>query len=128
MIAPLAKWMDWSAIQVVTLMMPANAIDLRLEEAIEFLNGPEFIPDGSQPARVEFDPDGSGTQFHFPSPRPGNCAENNIVHGRLYRCGERWQERPAVILLHGSGDFLNYDYRFPSIARRCNLAGLNAVS
>ena len=35
MIAPLAKLMDWSAIQAVTLMMPANAHnDSRLEEAL----------------------------------------------------------------------------------------------
>ena len=129
MIAPLAKLMDWSAIQAVTLMMPPDSMQRpRLEEALEFLKGPEFIPNDSQPARVEFDPDGSGTQFHFPSPRPGNCAENNMVYGRLYRCGERWQERPVVILLHGSGDFLNYKFRFPLIARRCNREGLNAAS
>ena len=45
MIAPLAKLMDWLAIQAVTLIMPAQAADPRLEEALAFLNGPEFIPD-----------------------------------------------------------------------------------
>ncbi len=129
MIAPLAKFIDWSAIQAVSVMMPSDSMQHpRLEEALEFLKGPEFIPDESLPARVEFDPGGSGTQFHFPSPRPGNCAENNIVHGQLFRCGERWQERPVVILLHGSGDSLNYKFRFPLIARRCNREGFNAAS
>jgi pimeloyl-ACP methyl ester carboxylesterase len=54
--------------------------------------------------------------------------ENNVVHGRFYRCGERWQERPVVVLLHGSGDSLNYRFRFPLLARRCNQTGFNAAS
>jgi pimeloyl-ACP methyl ester carboxylesterase len=129
MIAFLAKLMDWSAIQAVSVMMPSDSMQHpRLEEALEFLKGPEFIPNESQPARLEFDPEESGMHFRFPSPRPGNCAENNIVHGRLYRCGERWRERPVVILLHGSGDSLNYKFGFPLIARRCNRAGFNAAS
>jgi pimeloyl-ACP methyl ester carboxylesterase len=125
MIAPLAKLMDWSAIQVVTLMMPAEPNDWRLEEALEFLKGPGFVSADSQPAQVEFN---GHLDFRFPTPRPCNFTENNVVHGRFYRCGERWQERPAVILLHGSGDSLNYNYRFPLIARRCNRAGFNAAS
>jgi hypothetical protein len=45
-IAPLAKLVDWSAIQIVAMMMPANALgpNPRLEEAIKFLNGPDFAP------------------------------------------------------------------------------------
>ena len=129
MIAFLAKLMDWSAIQAVSVMMPSDSMQHpRLEEALEFLKGPEFIPNESQPARVEFDPEESGMHFRFPSPRPGNFAENNIVYGQLYRCGERWRERPVVILLHGSGDSLNYKFRFPLIARRCHRAGFNAAS
>jgi dienelactone hydrolase len=127
--APLAKLMDWSAIQAVSVMIPSDHMQQpRLEEALEFLKGPEFISHDSQPARLEFDPKESGTQFRFPSPRPGDCAKNNIVYGRLYRCGERWQERPVVILLHGLGDSFNYKFRFPLIARRCHRAGFNAVS
>jgi pimeloyl-ACP methyl ester carboxylesterase len=129
MIAPLAKLMDWSAIQAVALMMPSDFMQPpRLVEALEFLKGPEFIPDESQPARLEFDPEESGMHFRFPSPRPGHCAENNIVYGRFYRCGERWQERAVVILLHGSGDSLNYKFRFPLIARRFNRAGFNMAT
>ena len=129
MIAPLAKLMEWSAFQAVALMMPSDFMQPpRLEEALEFLKGPEFVPDESQPARIEFNPDESGMHFRFPSPRPGNCAENNIVYGRLYRCGERWQERAVIILLHGAGDSLNYNSRFPLIARRFNQAGLNVAT
>jgi pimeloyl-ACP methyl ester carboxylesterase len=129
MIAPLAKFLDWSAIQAVSVMTPPDGMQpSRLEGALEFLRGPEFNADESQPARLEFDSEEFGMHFRFPSPRPGNCAENNMVHGRLYRCGERWQERPVVVLLHGSGDFLNYNYLFPVVARRCHRAGFNAAS
>ena len=126
MIAPLAKLMDWSAIQAVTVMLPPDGIQSpRLEKALEFLKGPEFIPNESQPARVEFN---GLRNFRFPTPRPCAFPENNVVHGRFYRCGEQWQERPVVILLHGSGDFLSYNFRFPLIGRRCHRAGFNAAS
>ena len=91
MITSLSKLLDWSAIQRVSLMMPSDFMERpRLEEALEFLRGPEFIPDENQAARVEFDPGGSGLHFRFASPRPGICAETNIVYGRLYRCSGRW--------------------------------------
>jgi pimeloyl-ACP methyl ester carboxylesterase len=126
MIAPLAKLMDWLAIQAVTVMMPPDYMQSpRLEEALKFLKGPDFIPADSYPAQVELD---GAFDFHFHTPRPCELAENNVVHGRFYRCGERWQERPVVILLHGSGDSLNYKFRFPLIARRCNRAGFTAAS
>jgi pimeloyl-ACP methyl ester carboxylesterase len=126
MIAPLAKLMDWSAIQAVSVMIPPDHMQHpRLEETLEFLKGPEFIPDESQPAQIEFN---GPHDFHFPTPRPSEFKENNVVHGRFYRCCERWQERPAVILLHGLGDSPNYKFRFPLIARRCHRAGFNAVS
>jgi len=128
MIAPLSKILDWSAIQRVSLMMPSNFMERpRLEEALESLKG-EFAPGESRPARVEFDPDKFGLDFCFSSPRPGNCAENNTAHGRFYRGGERWQERAAIILLHGSGDSLNYRFRFPLLARRGNRAGFNVAT
>lgn len=125
MIAPFAKLLDWSAIQYVALMMPANISNPRLEEAVQFLKEPDFIPAESQPAQVEFN---GLLDLRFPSPRPGNYPENNIVHGRLYRCTGRWQERPVIILLHGWGDSLSHQFRFPLIARRCNRAGFNAAT
>jgi pimeloyl-ACP methyl ester carboxylesterase len=77
---------------------------------------------------VEFNPDDSGLHFRFPTPRPGDFAENNVVHGRLYRCAGHWQERPVIVLLHGRADFFNHWFRFPLIARRCNRAGFNAAT
>src|SRR6266496_744440 len=125
MIASLEQLIDWSSIQVMTLMMPANEYDWRLEESLRFLRGPGFVPTDSQPAQVEF----SGPlHFRFPTPRPCDFSENNVVHGRLYRCPERWQERPVIILLPGYNDSASYQLRFPLLGRRCNRSGFNVAT
>ena len=101
MIAPLAKFIDWSVLQLAYVVVPlrhAPRPKWKLEEALEFLNGPDFIPAASEPAQIEFD---GPRNFKFPTPRPSEVEENNIVYGRLYRCAERWQERPVIILLDG---------------------------
>ena len=122
--APLTKFIDWSVLQM------AYAIALKsvpkpkwkLEEALEFLNGPDFIPAASEPARIEF----QGPQhFRFSTPFPGEVEENNTVYGRLYRCAERWQERPAIILLDGAFN-AGYHSVVPLVARRIHRAGFNA--
>jgi pimeloyl-ACP methyl ester carboxylesterase len=132
MTAPLAKLLDWLAIQLVwgrrvqsLLKQHGHSPNPKLEEAIQFLKGPDFIPAESPPARLEFM---DARNFCFPSPRPGEFAENNVVYGRLYRCAERWQKRPVVILLHGAGGDPDYHFEFPLIARQCNRAGFNAAT
>ena len=117
--------MDWSAMQSVAMMTPATAPSPRLEEAVQFLKGLDFIPAESQPAQVEFN---GPLHFRFPTPRPCEFAENNVVHGRLYRCPGRWQERPVIILLPGFNDSASYNLRFPLLARRCNRAGFNVAT
>ena len=89
MIAPLAKFIDWSALQMAYVVAPlrhAPRPKWKLEEALEFLNGPDFIPAASDPAWIEFD---GPRHFKFSTPRPGKVEENNIVYGRLYPCAER---------------------------------------
>ena len=67
MIASLSRLIDWSAIQVLTIRTPRdNGQSPRLEEALQFLKGPDFIPAESRPAPVEFNPDMSGVHFQFP--------------------------------------------------------------
>jgi pimeloyl-ACP methyl ester carboxylesterase len=134
MVAPLAKFMDWLAIQIVwgrrmacLLNGSRNSQHPRLEEALAFLKGPDFISVESEPAQVEFDSK-LGAEFRFPSPRPCDFTENNTAYGRLYRREERWQKRPAIILLHGAGGDPDYHFGFPRIARLCNRAGFNAVT
>jgi pimeloyl-ACP methyl ester carboxylesterase len=127
MIAPLARFIDWSALQMAYAVAPlrhAPKPKWKLEEALEFLNGPDFIAAASDPARIEFD---GPRRFKFPTPRPGNVEENNIVYGRLHRCAERWQERPVIILLDG-GYAVGYHTAFPLLARRFNRAGFNVAA
>jgi hypothetical protein len=47
------------------------------------LNGPDFIPSESNPAKIELNRDKPGAYFKFPAPRPCEFAENNLVDGRL---------------------------------------------
>jgi hypothetical protein len=61
MIGPLAKFIDWSALQMVYTIVPRS--EWKLEEALEFLNEPDFIPDASDPAQIEFD---GPRHFRFP--------------------------------------------------------------
>ena len=126
MIAPVAKLIDWSALQLAYVVAPlrhAPESKWRLTEALDFLNGPDFIPAANDPARIDFD---GPRHFRFPTPRPSEDEENNIVYGRLYRCAERWRERPVIILLDGSPAF-GYHTGLPWIARRFNRAGFNAA-
>ena len=125
MVAPLAKFIDWSALQLAYTagVRSVPKAKWKLEEALVFLNGPDFIPAASNAAQIEFD---GPRHFKFPTPRPGKVEENNIVYGRLYRCAERWHERPVIILLDGS-PAVGYHSAFPLLARRFNRAGFNVT-
>src|SRR5260370_6346881 len=80
MSAPLAKLTDWSALQLSAMLRPRlNGRTPRLKEAMQFLQGSDFIPAESQPARIKFEHGKSGVHFRFPTPRPCDCAENNIL-------------------------------------------------
>ena len=129
MIAPLAKFIDWWAIQAASvLLVSARKCDKgnsKITKAIEFLNGPNFISAESKSAELEFI---SNIHFKFPSPRPCEFAENNVVHGRLYRCAHAWREKPVIVLLHGGGNFPGHQPRFQLLARRCHRAGFNVAT
>lgn len=96
----------------------------KLEEALAYLNGPNFIPAASDPARIVFD---GPRHFHFPTAFPGKAPENNVVYGQLDRCAERWQERPVIILVDGYPP-IGHHFAFPLLARRINGAGLNVTT
>ena len=56
MIAFLAKFIDWSVLQIGGAMLPwetVNERDLKLVQGVQFLNRPDFIPAESQPAHHE---------------------------------------------------------------------------
>ena len=126
MIAPLARFIDWSALQIAYLVAPprhAPESKWRLAEALKFLNGPDFLPAASDAARIDFD---GQTQFTFPTPHPSDDKENNTVYGRLFRCADRWRERPVIILLDGAPS-VGYPTVLPWIARWLNRAGFNTA-
>jgi|HubBroStandDraft_1064217.scaffolds.fasta_scaffold329666_2 hypothetical protein len=81
MIPPLAEFIDWSVLQIGWAMLPKSLKEpgpgLKLEEAVEFLRGPDFAPAESRPAAVDFV---DALHFRFPTPRPSKFSENNHVH------------------------------------------------
>jgi pimeloyl-ACP methyl ester carboxylesterase len=134
LIAPLAKFLDRSVLQIGFGILSGTIgwetgkdRDLKLEQAVQFLNGPDFIPAENQPAQLDFAPDDSG-HFRFPTPRPSEFAENNVVHGKLYRCADKWQERPVIVLLHGGSEVPGHEFYLHLCARRCRRAGYNVAT
>ena len=112
MIAPLAKLIDWSVLQMaysVVGLKHAPRPKWKLEEALEFLNGPDFIPAASDPARVEFD---GPREFKFSMPRPGKVEENStksaiwlIFRQAIVAQGRRMAGPPTRQVLHLPSNF-----------------------
>jgi hypothetical protein len=72
MIAPLAEFIDRSVLQICFAMLPqsvwleaSSERDLKLEQAVQCLNGPDFMPAESQPAQLDFGPDAPGGRFRW---------------------------------------------------------------
>jgi hypothetical protein len=122
MIAPLAKFIDWSALQMayaVVGLRHAPKAEWKLEEAVEL--GRTLSP--PQATRRRWNLMGRGIS-NFP-PRPGKVEENTFTAGSI--AAERWQERPVVILVDGSFS-VGYHTSFPWLARRFNWAGFNVAA
>jgi hypothetical protein len=69
MIAPLAKFIDWSVLQMAYAIVGMRHVPKqkwKLEEALECVNGPDFIPAASDPAQMEFN---GPRRFKFPTPK-----------------------------------------------------------
>lgn len=122
--AALSRIVDRLCLEFAAVRMPrAAGHDARLEEARALLAGESF---GAEPGPVEpvFE---NARIFRFDTPRPTPWPNNNVAWGRLYRAPGRWQERPAIVLLHGWNDAINHFVRFRGLARQFNRAGINAV-
>jgi dienelactone hydrolase len=126
MIAPVCRLVDWMAIELAAARMARpDGNEPRLEEMEQLLESRDFIPVATEAARVQL---AGPLRIRFETPRPGAIPENNTVHGRLYRCGERWQEHPTVLLMHGWNDATNHYFRFPRMAGQFNRNGFNAAT
>jgi hypothetical protein len=97
----------------------------RRAEAEALLNDPAlFDPQFESPPELRFLNDRA---FQFVSPLASPWKVNNIVPGKLDRCGPVWQNKPTVILLHGWNGEWGYDWQFPYLAWRLKRAGLNTA-
>jgi pimeloyl-ACP methyl ester carboxylesterase len=94
------------------------------DEARRLMESPDFFGENTPAAEISFM---GGKNFQFRSPVETACPENNLVRGRISRCGRHWRKRPAVVLLHSWNDRWGYRYRFPWLARRFNRRGINSV-
>lgn len=118
--------MDRGVIWLAAWRMPkTEGLSCHFDEAAQLLNAPDFFGD-SVGAPKDFHLKGNEFQFRSAITTPWN--ENNIVHGNFFPCGENWRSQPAVILLHGWNDELNYRIRFPALAQRFNGMGCNAAT
>jgi dienelactone hydrolase len=126
MMAALARLIDWAAIRGAAARMPKpDGRDAHLTQAQRLIASTEFIPAEVAAAKVQFS---GANQLRFETPSPGVLPENNVVHGRLYRCAQKWQDRPTVLLLHGWNDVINHRWRFPLMAGQFNRNGFNAAT
>jgi pimeloyl-ACP methyl ester carboxylesterase len=124
--AAVAKPLDWFAIQLARLSVRAGkSADGQLDAAVKLLHRDDFFADFSRaPADLVL---GSRGRFQFNSPVVSPWKRNNIVHGRFFPVSGRWRECPSMVLLHGWNAEVGYWTLFPSLARRLNQAGINAM-
>lgn len=120
------EWMDRIALRTAApSVKPVPGWMEQVDAARELLKHPDFFSNSVQsPGDLTFISD---DVFQYASPLPSAWPENNVVHGRLFRCDGEWKSRPTVLLLHGWNAELAYRFQFPWLARQCNRRGLNAA-
>ncbi|MEW6302318.1 MAG: alpha/beta hydrolase [Verrucomicrobiota bacterium] len=117
MLPAAAKALDWLTIQFARRSPQRGfARDAQRSEVLAHLADPQFFADCiAAPADFKLN---STHAFEFTSPIHSPWPANNRAYGRLYRCGEDWQSRPSVILIHGWNGEMNYYTLFPWLAKR----------
>ncbi len=96
----------------------------RYEEAIELLKHTDFFCNFAKAPEVKWTSD---TQLQFPSQVFTPYQEANVVHAQFFRCAERWQDQPIILIIHGWNDEFGYRFQYPMFARKLVRAGLNAA-
>src|SRR5713101_558912 len=121
----LTQRLDRWAIQQACSSVVTKHGDHHEREAEQLLAEPDFFSDPVEPPRdLQFR---NRRDFSFRSQRPTRWVSNSTVHGRLFKAGAQWQQRPAVILLHGWNSETAYARQFPFLAWRLNRHGVNAA-
>ena len=125
MLKPLKQSLDRFAIKLAAKSLPAPRPDpLQRAEAERLMQNPAFLVPPDEIPKVAVQADGC---FTFRSLVSSASERNNLARGRLFRCGADWQNKPAVLLVHGWNAELHYLYGCPRIAKALNLEGLNAI-
>jgi len=122
--ARLAKLLDRSAIQLAQMEIRRLTKGSRPVGVAPLKDDDFFAETAVTTPELSFT---TKTAFQFTSPFTTTCVENNTVHGRLYRCGMDWQQRPTVILVHGWDCDVSYRFQFPLLARRLCRLGVNTA-
>jgi pimeloyl-ACP methyl ester carboxylesterase len=119
---PLDRYIIHSA---AARFQPRPGVPNRAAEAEALLAEPDFFSNSVKaPPEVWFR---SARKFQFRSPVSTPWNENNTVHGKFYRAGDNWPQKPSVVLLHGWSGEKGYYYQFPSIAWRLRFSGVNTL-
>jgi dienelactone hydrolase len=118
------KWLDSWVIRSAAARMPGpTGCNPQLDAAEALINSDNFFAPEVEVPNVVVAPDG---RFEFCSSIQTPFAQNNVAHGRLFRC-EKSTSKPTVILLHGWNDDINYRLRFPFFAKQFNRLGMNCA-
>lgn len=125
MIAPFQKLLDKVAIRLATGTVRTGwrRMDQTLRCA-ELLASKELLAPEVSAAPVEFQ---GKIAFTFKSPIEGPW-DAGIGYGRFRRAEPNWQQRPAVILVHGWNGEGSYYWCFPWIERALAARGINALT
>lgn len=94
-------------------------------EALEFLSQEGFFCPEVPIPQVTFP---SADSFRFASPIKSPWPENDIVRGRIGRTKGEWQNRPAVVIVHGWNAELQYRWMVPFWSELLVNRGINAIS
>jgi pimeloyl-ACP methyl ester carboxylesterase len=122
----LTTWLDRAVIKMASRRAPDGGEPCREPERIrKILESADLFNDWvTAPQDLQFC---SETDFEFQSPIRSAWEENNRVYGRFFRCGEDWQSKPAVLLVHGWNGELGYKYQFPFLAWRLRRLDINTA-
>src|SRR3954469_10756173 len=120
----LTESLDRWAIRMACTSVVTKTGDHHEHEAEQLLSSPDYFDHPVVTPELGFR---DRKQFSFPSQLRTRWDVNNQVHGRLYRAGRSWTERPAVILLHGWNSEPQYARQFPLFSWRLNRRGVNAA-
>jgi hypothetical protein len=122
----ISQFIDRCIIRAATAAQPkAGTFPAQADEARELYAKPDLF---DCPAGVPHDFKWcSETEFQFSSAIPSPYAQNNVVHGKLFRAGDNWQTRPAVVLIHGWNDEFGYTLRHPYLTKQFLKRGINVA-